>query len=124
MNYEEMTPKDFSVAVLKAYKPEIFEKDITIADVGDGGIAIFENGLVGAYAFLLTFNANRPDDVFPIIFENNIAISPNIVFEKEKIEGWEAWCDWFSFVDKNPIRAAMFVFLKMKDVEEEKNVRF
>ena len=127
MNYEEMTPKDFSIAVLKAYKPEIFERDIEITDIGDGDIAIFENGLVGAYTFLLTFNANRPDDVFPIIFEHGISLKhlPKGCNKYAEEELWVAGRRQFKVFNKNPLRAAMISFLlKMEDVEEEKNVRF
>lgn len=113
MNYEEMTPKELSIAVLKEYKPEIFERDIKIADIGDGGIAVFENGLVGAHALLFAFNASRPDDAWPIIFENKISTSPtgDLWICGSSVFGTQT-------IGEDPLLAAMICFLKMKDAEK------
>ncbi len=71
---------------------------------------------------------NNPSDAMPIIIENNISLhSPHLR------EGWMAeytgsgddvndglQADYFDAHHKNPLRAAMEVFLMMKDAENEK----
>lgn len=59
---------------------------------------------------------NNPPDAMPIVIENRIAICP--VFSAD----WCATsdCDSFRIIHKNPYRAAMEVFLMMKEAENEK----
>ncbi|MCB6147255.1 DUF2591 domain-containing protein [Proteus mirabilis] len=71
---------------------------------------------------------NNPSDAMPIIIENNISLlAPHLR------EGWMAeytgsgddvndgfQADYFDAHHKNPLRAAMEVFLMMKDAENEK----
>ncbi len=71
---------------------------------------------------------NNPADAMPIIIENNISLhAPHLR------EGWMAeytgsgddvndglQADYFDAHHKNPLRAAMEVFLMMKDAENEK----
>ncbi|EPK8200759.1 phage protein NinX family protein [Morganella morganii] len=71
---------------------------------------------------------NNPADAMPIIIENNISLhAPRLR------EGWMAeytgsdddvndgfQADYFDAHNKNPYRAAMEVFLMMKDAENEK----
>lgn len=56
---------------------------------------------------------NNPADAMPIIIENRIAICP--IFSSD----WCATsdCDAYRVINKNPLRAAMEVFLMMKDAE-------
>tara|TARA_Y100001956_G_scaffold74190_1_gene81030 strand:- start:2179 stop:2556 length:378 start_codon:yes stop_codon:yes gene_type:complete len=123
MNYEEMAPKEFSITVLKAYKPEIFERDIEIKDIGDGGIAVFENGLAGVDTFVLAFNANRPDDVWPIIVDNNIEIewvSKTHCVAVHHINDDELISSGIK-KKQEALRAAMICFLlKMEDGDRER----
>lgn len=56
---------------------------------------------------------NNPADAWPIIVDNKLSIYPNA--ERWGVEGPEA-NDPFHF-DKNPLRAAMIVFLMMKEGE-------
>lgn len=56
---------------------------------------------------------NNPADAWPIIVENKLSIYPSA--ERWGVEGPEA-NDPFHF-DENPLRAAMIVFLMMKDGE-------
>lgn len=57
---------------------------------------------------------NNPADAMPIVIDNRITMKPH-VFESNY---WEcAWKGFFMTVDKNPYRAAMEVFLMMKDAE-------
>lgn len=60
---------------------------------------------------------NNPADAMPIIIENKIGLSP--MYHSNK---WTADCLDYDFisVNKNPLRAAMELFLLMKDAENEK----
>ncbi|HGM9962369.1 TPA: phage protein NinX family protein [Providencia stuartii] len=60
---------------------------------------------------------NNPADAMPIIIKNKIGLSPMYYSNK-----WTADCLDYDFisVNKNPLRAAMEVFLMMKDAENEK----
>ncbi|HID7484691.1 TPA: phage protein NinX family protein [Morganella morganii] len=60
---------------------------------------------------------NNPYDAMPIIIENRIAICP--IFSSD----WCATsdCDAYRVINKNPLRAAMEVFLMMKEAENEKS---
>lgn len=57
---------------------------------------------------------NNPADAWPIILSNKIGINPGTSSDK-----WAAhYCNWdIAIADANPIRAAMIVFLKMKEGE-------
>lgn len=71
---------------------------------------------------------NNPADAMPIVFENNISLhAPRLK------EGWMAeytgsdddvndgfQVDYYESHNKNPLRAAMEVFLMMKEAENEK----
>lgn len=66
---------------------------------------------------------NNPSDAWPIIFDNKIAVAPYILGESS-IDYKEFKGKWFamslvdeSWNDLNPLRAAMIVFLMMKDKE-------
>ncbi|MEL5297169.1 DUF2591 family protein [Serratia nevei] len=78
-----------------------------------------ENGEYGLFD-----PCNNPADAWPIIVENEICIE----FENDEVEGVrQVWaeanighpaCNGFQyFSDENPLRAAMIVFLMMKDAE-------
>lgn len=71
---------------------------------------------------------NNPADAMPIVFENNISLHAPCLKE-----GWMAeytgsgddvndgfQVDYFDSHNQNPLRAAMEVFLMMKDAENEK----
>lgn len=57
---------------------------------------------------------NNPEDAWPIILSNKIGINPGTSSDK-----WAAhYCNWdIAIADANPIRAAMIVFLMMKEGE-------
>lgn len=72
---------------------------------------------------------NNPADAMPIVFENNISLHAPCFSE-----GWMAeytgsdddvndgfQVDYFDSHNQNPLRAAMEVFLMMKDAENETN---
>lgn len=58
---------------------------------------------------------NNIVDAWPIIFENRITVNPY----DNPSEGWFATYDTSFFIDsENPLRAAMIVYLMMKDEEQ------
>ncbi len=61
---------------------------------------------------------NNPADAMPIIIENKLTLSPRYDSD-EWISESLFYHDIYS-VNKNPLRAAMEVFLMMKDAENEK----
>ncbi|MBC4013672.1 DUF2591 family protein [Morganella morganii] len=62
---------------------------------------------------------NNPADAMPIIIDNNISILANWGINGE----WAATYELSMYIkyNKNPLRAAMEVFLMMKDAENEKS---
>lgn len=70
---------------------------------------------------------NNPSDAWPLIAESNIATRPLYIRDAEgrKIVEWEAKFtdrefprNTIGWDDKNPLRAAMIVYLMMKDEEK------
>lgn len=60
---------------------------------------------------------NNPADAMPIVFENGISL----ISDWNEIGVWGAtYQPWYTSENKNPLRAAMEVFLMMKDAENEK----
>ncbi|MGX8931221.1 phage protein NinX family protein [Proteus mirabilis] len=116
--YTEMSDLEINKRVFVAAKIEHEDTDLHSNKVfyGDG-------------ANWIEFNpCNNPSDAMPIIIENNISLhAPHLR------GGWMAECtgsgddvndglqaDYFDAHHKNPLRAAMEVFLMMKDAENEK----
>lgn len=61
---------------------------------------------------------NDPADAMPIIIENGISL----ISDWNEIGVWGAtYQPWISSENKSPLRAAMEVFLMMKEVENEKS---
>lgn len=66
---------------------------------------------------------NNPSDAWPIIVENKISILPSSQGDWLTY-GWKKWygeqdpTPRKEAVDKNPLRAAMICFLKMKDAQQ------
>ncbi|KKY70293.1 hypothetical protein OA40_02525 [Morganella morganii] len=60
---------------------------------------------------------NNPADAMPIIIENGISL----ISDWNEIGVWGAtYQPWISSENKSPLRAAMEVFLMMKEAENEK----
>lgn len=102
-NYSEMSNQEIALRV--AQLNEMYE-DITFTahddyvELGDG-------------ANWRKFNpCNNPSDAWSIILDSRITISPitrGVLWQAFVIYGK------YEFVDKNPLRAAMIVFLMMKE---------
>lgn len=65
----------------------------------------------------IEFNpCNNPTDAMPIVFENSISL----ISDWNEVGVWGATNQpWYSSEDKNPLRAAMEVYLMIKDAENE-----
>ncbi|WER21547.1 DUF2591 family protein [Providencia stuartii] len=106
--YTELSDLEINKRVFVAAKIEHEDTDLHSNKVfyGDG-------------ANWIEFNpCNNPADAMPIIIENKIGLSP--MYHSNK---WTADCLDYDFisVNKNPLRAAMELFLLMKDAENENN---
>ncbi|NGX92075.1 phage protein NinX family protein [Proteus mirabilis] len=104
--YTELSDLEINKRVFVAAKIEHEDTDLHSNKVfyGDG-------------ARWIEFNpCNNPTDAMPIIIENKIGLSP--MYHSNK---WTADCLDYDFisVNKNPLRAAMELFLLMKDAENE-----
>lgn len=98
MEYEGMS--DFEVNKLIAYA----------LDWNDG-----EDGYFDELPQLVADFCNSPSDAWPIIVENKI----DLLFGLQHITAKAFKGSVQSATDKNPLRAAMICFLKMKDAENE-----
>lgn len=69
--------------------------------------------LIGGDELIEFDPCNNPEDAMPIVFKSRIAVCP--IFSSD----WCATsdCDAYRVINKNPYRAAMEVFLMMKEAE-------
>jgi hypothetical protein len=104
-DYSDLT--DYKVNVLVAeklgYKTETHEKSVFVSARHTGDNV---QNVVGIYD-----PCNNPGDAWPVIFDNLIGLTPSLSGDI-----WEA-DKHYSYRDKNPLRAAMIVFLMIKDEE-------
>ncbi|MGQ6215273.1 phage protein NinX family protein [Serratia sp. IR-2025] len=121
-DYSKMSDKEINHSVLA-----IFEPDIEHMMLGVDETHFYHCGITGDgyHQIDIPDYCNNPADAWPIIVENEICIE----FESDEVEGVrQVWaeanighpaCNGFQyFSDENPLRAAMIVFLMMKDAEK------
>ncbi len=105
--YTELSDFEINKRVFVAAKIEHEDTDLHSNKVfyGDG-------------ANWIEFNpCNNPADAMPIVFENGISL----ISDWNEVGVWGATNQpWYSSENKNPLRAAMEVFLMMKEAENEK----
>ena len=122
MNYEEMSNYEINKEVSK-HCNEIsnhlgFEK--TEVKFNDKNEAVYiiakKDGLFDGLPVAHFDPCNNPNDAWPIIVDNKISTSPTG-------DSWICGSSVFGTqtIDKNPLRAAMICFLKMKDTEVKNN---
>lgn len=66
---------------------------------------------------------NNPSDAMPIIIENNISLRAPTITDRWKAEFIDEYGNYVGYrrtLNKNPLRAAMELFLLMKDAVNEK----
>lgn len=117
--YKEMSDHELSSQILEIKVLEMGYKAWVRPTLPHNG------GSTNAYCAdtLENFDINNPADMWPIIVENSIEISPLYSGEwcvscisEYTYEEYPIYSLWYS--DKNPLRAAAIVFLMMKDKGE------
>ena len=128
MNYEKMS--DFEINKSVAVKLGVFWH-VKPCNSETGGWVYSENyekcnTSIGEVAIELPDYCNNPSDAWPIIMENNISMRPMYIRDADgrKLVEWEAIHverdfprESFGWDDKNPLRAAMIVFLMMQEAK-------
>lgn len=123
MNYEEMSDFEINKAVLLI---QDIDGDIESVTQRQSRIKCISNqALVKIKEFddVEKFNpCNDPSDAWPIIVENKFSITSwgnrNDFWMVSNCSSWDADNPTsINVVDKNPLRAAMICFLKVKDAE-------
>ena len=86
---------------------------LVAAASGMGNVAYYMDDIVVLRdnRWVCFYPCNNPADAWPVIVENKLSIYPSA--ERWGVEGFNA-DDPFYF-DENPLRAAMIVFLMMKE---------
>ena len=106
-DYNEMS--DFEINRLVAIKlgHKSYHEDGSYTNDGRN-VTVKGNGILG------WFNpCNNPEDMWPLIVENNIWIQPDMVGDGY----WHSHCEDFLAKDKNPLRSAAIIYLMIKDAE-------
>lgn len=103
MNYEQMSDFEINKSVA-----ELLSVNLGVGSIESGCVVWDES-------FNEIDYCNNPSDAWPIITENHI----HICFGSELTTAKAFTCtELVEVVDKNPLRAAMICFLKMKDAEK------
>ena len=127
MNYEDMSDFEINKLVVELKCKGQLIKILPQKDAFDP----METGVMSSDVHIITSPGreqsinpcNNPSDAWPIIVENAIGICKyNLDEDDESFGMWFALCDEIEDIyeypqDKNPLRAAMICFLKMKDAE-------
>ena len=124
MDYEKAKDWELNVAVAKALGYDAMPVQFHEAAVAT---VYIKNGVPRAGLNQKDY-CNNPSDAWPIIVDNGIATAPvanakwmaQFVRKKEgpfSAGNFESRYDFVEAKHKNPLRAAMIVFLKMKEAE-------
>ena len=109
MNYEKLSDFEINKAVAARIGVEVQEWNGKIF----GGVERKIDN-VTSVAGVIDY-CNNPSDAWPIINIERIGVYPS---EGPDFMPWIAAKNAFSVTDKNPLRAAMIVYLMMKDEEK------
>ena len=106
MNYEEMSDLQINLLVANAIGVDATENSGVVygAVKHDGDNVVSVIGVVDY--------CNNPSDAWPIIVANRINVYAS---EGPDFMPWMAGCGGFMVSNKNPLRAAMIVFLMMQE---------
>lgn len=109
-DYSELHDQQINMMVCKALGLEM-SGYARIMALDDATILLADNKTLVDYC-------NNPADAWPIIFENKIMLSPRCADDEWKAEIYlgreDIFDNYASAWHKNPLRAAMIVFLLMK----------
>lgn len=108
MKYEEMSDLQINLLVANAIGVDAEESDgavlASVKHAGDNVVSV-----IGSVDY-----CNNPSDAWPIILNNRINVYAS---EGPDFMPWMAGCCGMISSNKNPLRAAMIVFLMMKDAQ-------
>ncbi len=115
MNYAEMS--DFEINKAVFLKLKIYYEDFDLNPFPDNCTSF---SYVDGYNWHKFDACNNPSDAWPIIVENDIMLNPNCADSLWKAEqGFRfkpsGFYDVATAYNKNPLRAAMIVFLMMNE---------
>ena len=120
MDYSQLSDFEINVEVFEALHGG--SPDYKEGDNGEMLLVSFEADVVGGDIVEIevvrgSFNpCNNPADAWPIIVENKITIhAPMHYDEPQEWLAFDVHDSDADFMDGNPLRAAMIVFLKMQD---------
>lgn len=106
MNYEEMSDLQINLLVANAIGVDAAENSGVVFGAvrheGDNVVSV-----IGVVDY-----CNNPSDAWPIIVANRINVYAS---EGPDFMPWMAGCGGFMVSNKNPLRAAMIVFLMMQE---------
>ncbi|EMH1104176.1 DUF2591 domain-containing protein [Proteus mirabilis] len=109
--YTELSDFEINLLVAQSVLPE------TQYDVIKQTMDIIQFLVDGSFGYRFFDPCNNPADAMPIVIENGISL----ISDWNEIGVWGAtYQPWYTSENKNPLRAAMEVFLMMKDAENEK----
>ncbi len=122
MNYEEMSDYEINKEVSKYWDViskhlDLEDTEITFNDENETVYVIAENGVFEWLPVTYFDPCKNPNDAWPIIVDNGINLNRSSL----QMDGytWQAGKDFKTQSrDKNPLRAAMIYFLKMKVAEK------
>ncbi|MCT4708791.1 DUF2591 domain-containing protein [Enterobacteriaceae bacterium H11S18] len=119
-DYSQMSDADINLRIAKIMHPG---KEFTLAYSFGQPQGPMVQWIQGYGEFLKLDYCNNPADAWPVITENKISIMFDSTDPKYEGE-YHQWCDAISPCQNfgiqhqsNPLRAAMIVFLMMKDAE-------
>ena len=115
MNYEEMSDLQINLLVASAIGVDAAENSgVVYCAVKHGGDNVVS--VIGVVDY-----CNNPSDEWPIIFSSRTMLNPYCADELWKAEvpcGFDGFVkEYATCYHRNPLRAAMIVFLMMQDVE-------
>ena len=109
MNYEEMSDLQINLLVASAIGVDAAENSGVVFGAvkheGDNVVSVM--GVVDY--------CNNPSDAWPVIFANRINVYAS---EGPDFMPWIAGCTGFVSSNKNPLRAAMIVFLMIREQDK------
>ena len=118
MNYEEMSDKEINIAVASAVGESPFVSKCINFGGSESSVAVGFGNCMRTVDY-----CNRWEDAGPVIFDNGICLASPVKPRDEWIITWTIDGGLWSVNDityrhKNPLRAAMIVYLKMENAEK------
>lgn len=116
--YTELSDFEINLLVAQSVLPE------TQYDVIKQTMDIIQFLVDGSFGYRFFDPCNNPADAMPIIIENKISLRAPTITDRWKTEFVDEYGNYVGYIralNKNPLRAAMEVFLMMKDAERETN---